>query len=149
MVYDDLAFCSCFVVTWASVCRRGLSSLPGGLLAGVGAGGELVDLSAGQDDAAAGAGDRADGELPAGNEVPQPRFAQAEQAGDLTDAVRQPLGGEGGGHAAPPGRRTRLSGLASRSCSAYGVSAHRPGSTSATSWCLRRSVRIHPPGWGS
>src|SRR6266511_3705971 len=93
MVYDDLAFCSCFVVTWASVCRRGLSSLPGGLLAGVGAGGELVDLGAGQDDAAAGAGDRADGELPAGNEVPQPRFAQAEQAGDLTDAVRQPLGG--------------------------------------------------------
>src|SRR6266540_3003855 len=83
MVYDDLAFCSCFVVTWASVCRRGLSSLPGGLLAGVGAGGELVDLGAGQDDAAAGAGDRADGELPAGNEVPQPRFAQAEQAGDL------------------------------------------------------------------
>src|SRR6266540_683482 len=62
MVYDDLAFCSCFVVTWASVCRRGLSSLPG-LLAGVGAGGELVDLGAGQDDAAAGAGDRADGEL--------------------------------------------------------------------------------------
>src|SRR6266498_3755406 len=100
MVYDDLAFCSCFVVTWASVCRRGLSSLPGGLLAGVGAGGELVDLGAGQDDAAAGAGDRADGELAAGDEVPQPRLAQAEQAGDLTDAVRQPLGGECGGHAA-------------------------------------------------
>src|SRR6266508_1499113 len=100
MVYDDLAFCSCFVVTWASVCRRGLSSLPGGLLAGVGAGGELVDLSAGQDDAAAGAGHWPDWELAAADEVPQPGLAQAEQAGDLTDAVGDPLGGECGGHAA-------------------------------------------------
>src|SRR6266540_1843066 len=98
-MYTRLAFCSCFVVTWASVCRRGLSSLPDGL-AGVGAGGELVDLGAGQDDAAAGAGDRADGELPAGDEVPQPGGGEAEQAGDLRHGVRRALGCECGGNAA-------------------------------------------------
>src|SRR6266498_257394 len=119
MVYDDLAFCSCFVVTWASVCRRGLSSLPG-LLAGVGAGGELVDLGAGQDDAAADAGHWPDWELAAADEVPQPGLAQAEQAGDLRDGVREPLGCECGGHAGtfsslakmnsskPTGRRSAL-----------------------------------------